>query len=554
MDVSLSKSTDLGLQFRTAAYKGDIQALESIYNQAPDMIHSQGQGTGRSALHQAARKNHIETVKWLLAHQANPMILDTEGNNPLQVAILYGAFETIHFLITSDLKLNLLHENNAHKTILMQCVSYVDNENNSLKIRKQMSLLIAPIKTAIRNQINKMPASEINFESVVYHPDGRVQFIKTKQEAFSAMERGELQVNKVFVAPQKDNRLTKEHLLYIQGKDIVQPMPQNVTDSFKLTPLVFFMNHTDNTTFEVIQNNFNFLKTLGYKGLLFEMDESKSIDQVINFIAPNLKINSDFLLKVKGQNWLTYHGIDADLPHAFRSTTLVASLTMSPPVNAFREQSMAQNIAKYAKLYNGGVIIIMGAAHYNVAQKLFSTLGAAFNHVHYMHAYQSGFDLTHEDGLSDLELELTLKATVSDFKSTTLKKENYPNASALYKSFRMAVRDGLLCVAPKEEYQKEVLETGALSTLRSILPQFANFRGMLKAATYQVDACLPVADIEEYKTQSGLLARETGIQALPCYVKSKQDNSKVSLHLKVEDINGPDSVNYQKLQEKNKRK
>ena len=53
---------------------------------------------GRSALGLAASNGHVEAIKYLLAHGADPKIKDTRGNDALQDAIRENRTEAIDVL------------------------------------------------------------------------------------------------------------------------------------------------------------------------------------------------------------------------------------------------------------------------------------------------------------------------------------------------------------------------------------------------------------------------------------------------------------------------
>ncbi|KMQ97726.1 ankyrin repeat and protein kinase domain-containing protein 1-like protein [Lasius niger] len=58
---------------------------------------------GETPLHIAARKNYIDTVRWLLEHGEDPSAQDAGGNTPLHLASARGFYQTVSLLVNSPL-------------------------------------------------------------------------------------------------------------------------------------------------------------------------------------------------------------------------------------------------------------------------------------------------------------------------------------------------------------------------------------------------------------------------------------------------------------------
>ncbi len=72
--------------FITAAYEGDIDAMQQLLEQDPTIINMQN-SDGRTALFIVTEVGNLEAVKFLLENNANPNIKNKDGNNPLLKAV-----------------------------------------------------------------------------------------------------------------------------------------------------------------------------------------------------------------------------------------------------------------------------------------------------------------------------------------------------------------------------------------------------------------------------------------------------------------------------------
>lgn len=76
----MKSSAELGIEFRDAAAKNNIEALETLYTLKAGILNLTGPSTGLTALHQAALRGNTEAVKWLLERNADYLL---EGKNEL---------------------------------------------------------------------------------------------------------------------------------------------------------------------------------------------------------------------------------------------------------------------------------------------------------------------------------------------------------------------------------------------------------------------------------------------------------------------------------------
>jgi ankyrin repeat protein len=65
-----SSRKDIGLELRGAAGAGNFQKCQSIVEQNPHVVNELGEKSKRSALHQAAKCNHVDVVRYLVGKGA----------------------------------------------------------------------------------------------------------------------------------------------------------------------------------------------------------------------------------------------------------------------------------------------------------------------------------------------------------------------------------------------------------------------------------------------------------------------------------------------------
>lgn len=81
------------LQFRKAANDGDLDKLKRLYSD--DVLNSQGNRTGQTALHRAAARGHINIVHWLLSKNADVRIPDFKGEIAFNLAMNYPMIQEV---------------------------------------------------------------------------------------------------------------------------------------------------------------------------------------------------------------------------------------------------------------------------------------------------------------------------------------------------------------------------------------------------------------------------------------------------------------------------
>jgi hypothetical protein len=92
-----SQSMNRGLQFRQAAFKGEIRELERLFS--PDVLDEPGKPSGKTALHLASANGKIGAVKWLLANKARTDLKDKEGNTPFLLALIHHHTKIANYFI-----------------------------------------------------------------------------------------------------------------------------------------------------------------------------------------------------------------------------------------------------------------------------------------------------------------------------------------------------------------------------------------------------------------------------------------------------------------------
>ncbi|CAB4212558.1 ANK domain containing protein [uncultured Caudovirales phage] len=81
------------------ADKGDVKKVAELLLQGVSMDELNYQNPyGNTALYLAANHNHINVVKLLLAHGADPELANAEGQKPVDAAVRQGLFDVCALL------------------------------------------------------------------------------------------------------------------------------------------------------------------------------------------------------------------------------------------------------------------------------------------------------------------------------------------------------------------------------------------------------------------------------------------------------------------------
>ncbi|KAJ0016969.1 hypothetical protein Pint_12261 [Pistacia integerrima] len=98
------------LNLYLAAFKGDWDAAEGIYQEYPDEISARITEEGHSALHVAASANHTHFVKQLVNRMTRPdlALMDHDGNTAFFLAAGTGNVELVQFLLQKDKTLAII--------------------------------------------------------------------------------------------------------------------------------------------------------------------------------------------------------------------------------------------------------------------------------------------------------------------------------------------------------------------------------------------------------------------------------------------------------------
>jgi ankyrin repeat protein len=90
-----------------AAEKGDLQKIKTLLRDNPDLVSSKDVGLGRTPLHWAAIKGHIEVVELLLANGAAVNAKDRHGDTPLHAAAEGGRYDAAALLLAKGAEVNM---------------------------------------------------------------------------------------------------------------------------------------------------------------------------------------------------------------------------------------------------------------------------------------------------------------------------------------------------------------------------------------------------------------------------------------------------------------
>eukprot|EP00300_Choanocystis_sp_HF-7_P037486 c53650_g1_i1.p1 GENE.c53650_g1_i1~~c53650_g1_i1.p1 ORF type:complete len:175 (-),score=40.53 c53650_g1_i1:24-470(-) len=90
-----------------AARDGSQDQISSILAQSPDLVNEDLDGTGRTAIHIAARWGRVGTINALVDFGAHVDVADVWGATPLIVAAEYGKVDAVTALLRAGASLSL---------------------------------------------------------------------------------------------------------------------------------------------------------------------------------------------------------------------------------------------------------------------------------------------------------------------------------------------------------------------------------------------------------------------------------------------------------------
>ncbi len=142
-------------------------------------MNSAGPGSAKTALHWAAKKGHVQVVKFLVSSKAEINVQDSQGNTPLIAAIqstdgaLTSRLEIMRHLLENQA--NPLIYNHERRSALMALVVIrgSDEVTDKPNMQKAVQEIIRMIKQVIALKAQK------DKRSVFIKPNGDVEFMDT---------------------------------------------------------------------------------------------------------------------------------------------------------------------------------------------------------------------------------------------------------------------------------------------------------------------------------------------------------------------------------------
>ena len=108
-----------GFLLRHEAAYGQVDSVAALLTQHSDKIDDAGKQTGQTALHQAAKNNHLNVCALLIARGSDLTSQDADGNTPLHLAIARGHIPLAMYLVEHGAKIHI--KNNAKLNPLQIC-------------------------------------------------------------------------------------------------------------------------------------------------------------------------------------------------------------------------------------------------------------------------------------------------------------------------------------------------------------------------------------------------------------------------------------------------
>lgn len=245
---------------------------------------------------------------------------------------------------------------------------------------------------------------------------------------------------------------------------------------YKVPPIFFFVAHVNANVYELIANNFDYLKKLGYTRICFEHDNNQTLDEAIQCIEADIKtfeaekaqyytetldaagkkffeegqIVQDtvfkplykFLCAIK-QSGFTYVGMDGPLKE-FRNPEFVDVITTNSEIEAAREQCMLNNILAQAEASEGGTIVITGYGHAKLQEKMEAHIKESISHCLF-------FDFNPIcDELFQTE-EFLQEIAATQFKHKPLALDTTKGGSALNQQFQKHIAEQMAKLAALEK-------------------------------------------------------------------------------------------------------
>lgn len=145
--VSASSSANLGLEFREAAARNNVERLQELYSFKPGLLNSTGAKTGYSAMHQAASRGNIESVQWLLEKNADYLLETHDSFTAIDLALRNRHFNIFIILYNHLHKLSLspmdFSNRTTHYTTKPLLLSCTDSQTAISKLNDMPGFLFS---------------------------------------------------------------------------------------------------------------------------------------------------------------------------------------------------------------------------------------------------------------------------------------------------------------------------------------------------------------------------------------------------------------------------
>ncbi len=523
-------SASEALAFRKAAYKDNLADLEKLFAKyGKNILDLSGRISGKTALHQASAANSFNAVNALINWGADVNIQDAKGNTPLILSYQLQSFDAANLLLDEN-GLDVLCKNDAGENALMTSIG--------IGKPKKFSLLYDKFRAKLTAQVHELIASGKDIQGIDIKPSGDIILLKLdEEELVSKIQTCKGQVYRSDADEDGGTRAVRNEkgFNFEFGND----------HHFKVPPLVFFMAHDDNASFEILQRNFKYLKQMGYKAICLELDSDDSLEQTLTNLSNTsndqkvdeldrriASLHVNFIESLSSSGFC-YHGVDAQLG-VLRISAVRGGVTTSERGMDLRNHHISENILTYANRYEGGVIVLIGAAHIDLLPSLrIANRGTIDPFVLYQAHSNSNTYIPSGDSLEDRLLRLRITEG-PDIVCMDCSKLSLKNQQA---KFKKPIAEFLERQAPTQVYSEEV-STQLVRKLQTICK---DFKGVVRERSEEspaiiVDAVVSVPNFHVYSKQAKALQKTMPLLATKMsYIGI---NNESSLSLVIEDING----------------
>jgi ankyrin repeat protein len=142
---------------------GEFELVKLLVEKGADVNHIRSD-IKQTALFSAASKNHLEIVKYLLEHDADPTIVNISGASPLFISAFNGNFEIFSAILEKDKNINL-KVNDGSCVFLAACTS---GDFEIIKTLVEMGADINSIESDKNNCFHLIAKNISNLDSFIY--------------------------------------------------------------------------------------------------------------------------------------------------------------------------------------------------------------------------------------------------------------------------------------------------------------------------------------------------------------------------------------------------